>query len=249
VAQFKQQMMGVILVVLRSIFFIPFTLFCTVTALLGSVAAGHKWALGTQRFWSRVMLKVFGVKTVLHGKMPEVGLMMSNHQSYIDIWIIPKYAITVFVAKAEVKKMPVVGWGATAVDTVYVDRNDKDSRVKTKNEISKRIKNGRSVIIFPEGTTGSGKGLLPLKPGMFHVAAANGFPIIPAVIFYENPDLPWFGDDGMASNFYRNFKKWSTTAYVVFGEPMVGTDGEELMERFRLWELEQLHKLEKEFRL
>ena len=42
---------------------------------------------------------------------------MSNHQSYIDIWIIPKFAITVFVAKAEVKQMPLVGWGASAVDT------------------------------------------------------------------------------------------------------------------------------------
>ncbi|MGB0369591.1 MAG: lysophospholipid acyltransferase family protein, partial [Flavobacteriales bacterium] len=150
--------MGLILLVLRSIFFIPFTLFCSFIALLGSFVVGHKWALGMQRFWSVLMLKVFGVKTVLHGNMPEVGLMMSNHQSYIDIWIIPKYAITVFVAKAEVKKMPVVGWGASAVNTVYVDRNDKDSRTKTKNEITDRIQNGRSVIIFPEGTTGSGKG-------------------------------------------------------------------------------------------
>ena len=144
--------------------------------------------------------------------------------------------------------MPVVGWGASAVNTVYVDRNDKDSRVKTKNEISGRIKNGRSVIIFPEGTTGSGNGLLPLKPGMFHVAAANGFPIIPAVIFYENRDLPWFGDDGMASNFYRNFKKWSTTVHVVFGEPMIGTNGEELVERYRSWSVGELKKLEKQFR-
>ncbi|MGB0918720.1 MAG: hypothetical protein ACPGU4_14090, partial [Flavobacteriales bacterium] len=82
--------MGLILLVLRSIFFIPFTLFCSFIALLGSFVAGHKWALGMQRFWSVLMLKVFGVKTVLHGNMPEVGLMMSNHQSYIDIWIIPK---------------------------------------------------------------------------------------------------------------------------------------------------------------
>ena len=240
--------MGAILLLFRSIVFLFLTIGCTLVALFGSILAGHRWALGTQRFWSRVMLKVFGVKTVLHGNKPQVGLMMSNHQSYIDIWIIPKFAITVFVAKAEVKKMPIVGWGASAVDTVYVDRNDKDSRVKTKNEISSRIKNGRSVIIFPEGTTGSGKGLLPLKPGMFHVAAVNGFPIIPTAIFYENPDLAWFGDDGMASNFFRNFKKWSTTAHVVFGEPMIGTDGEELVERFRNWELEQLEKLEKEFR-
>lgn len=240
--------MGAILLFLRSIAFIVLTLCCTLVALIGGIPFGHRFALGTQRFWSATMLWVFGVKTVLHGQKPKVGLMMSNHQSYIDIWLIPKYAITVFVAKAEVKKMPLVGWGASSVNTVYVDRNDKESRQKTKNEISNRIKNGRSVIIFPEGTTGDGNGLLPLKPGMFFNAAEAGFPIIPVAIFYENSDLAWVGDDGMGANFARNFSKLATTAHIVFGEPMTGTDGEELMERFRVWELEQLAEFEREYR-
>lgn len=239
--------MGFLLLFVRTIFFAVFTLLCTVIALLGSVPFGHKWALGMQRIWSVVMLKVFGVKTLLHGKKPEVGLMMSNHQSYLDIWIIPKYAITVFVAKAEVKKMPFVGWGASAVNTVYVDRSDKDSRKATKAEIAKRIKLGRSVIIFPEGTTGDGNGLLPLKPGMFFNAAEEGFPIIPATIFYENPDLAWVGDDSLAANVARNFKSLTTTAHIIFGEPMIGNDGDELMNRFLAWELEQLSKFKSKF--
>ena len=240
--------MGIVLLVFRSVVFVVLTLTCTVIALLGSVVGGHRWALGMQRFWSVVMLKVFGVKTVLHGNKPKVGLMMSNHQSYIDIWIIPKYAITVFVAKAEVKKMPLVGWGASAVNTVYVDRSDKDSRRATKNEIAERIRNGRSVIIFPEGTTGDGNGLLPLKPGMFFTAAEEGFPIIPTAIFYEDPDLAWVGDDNMAGHFFRNFSKWSTTAHVTFGEPITGTDGEELMIRVRDWKLAQLEKFRNNYR-
>ena len=235
--------MGVLLIIVRSVVFIVVTILCTLVALIGSVFGGHKWALGTQRAWSVIMLRTFGVKTILHGEKPKVGLMMSNHQSYIDIWLIPKYAITVFVAKAEVKKMPLVGWGASAVDTVYVDRSSKESRQKTKNEISERIRKGRSVIIFPEGTTGHGDGLLPLKPGMFFNAAEEGFPIIPCAIFYENADLAWVGDDNMAAHFYRNFSKWSTTAHITFGEPMTGTDGDELMERYRLWTLGQLENL------
>ncbi len=240
--------MGAIRLFLRSVVFILLTISCTIVALIGGLIFGHRFALGTQQFWSVVMLKVFGVKTVLHGDKPQVGLMMSNHQSYIDIWIIPKYAITVFVAKAEVKKMPLVGWGASAVNTVYVDRSSKESRSKTKDEILNRISKGRSVIIFPEGTTGDGNGLLPLKPGMFHVAANNGFPIIPAAIFYENSDLAWVGDDNMAGHFFRNFSKWNTTAHVVFGDPMVGTDGEELMTRVRDWKLEQLEKFRNSYR-
>jgi 1-acyl-sn-glycerol-3-phosphate acyltransferase len=240
--------MGIILIVFRSVVFITLTLACTIVALLGSIIGGHRWALGMQRFWSVVMLKVFGVKTVLHGSKPKVGLMMSNHQSYIDIWIIPKYAITVFVAKAEVKKMPLVGWGASAVNTVYVDRGDKNSRAATKNEIAERIRKGRSVIIFPEGTTGDGDGLLPLKPGMFFTAAEEGFPIIPTAIFYEDPELAWVGDDNMGAHFFRNFTKWSTTAHVVFGEPMTGDNGEELMVRVRDWKLTQLEKFRNSYR-
>lgn len=235
--------MGVILIVLRSLVFIIATIVCTIVALLGSFVAGHKWALGTQRVWSVLMLWAFGVKVVLHGSKPKVGLMMSNHQSYIDIWLIPKYAITVFVAKAEVKKMPLVGWGASAVNTVYVDRNSKESRQRTKDMIAARIKNGRSVIIFPEGTTGDGNGLLPLKPGMFFNAAEEGFPIIPTAIYYENSDLAWVGDDNMGAHFFRNFTKWSTTAHIKFGEPMTGSDGEELMEQYRVWMLNSLEGL------
>lgn len=104
--------MGILLILFRSLVFILGTLVCTIVALLGSVVGGHRWALGTQRVWSVMMLKTFGVKTMLHGKKPKVGLMMSNHLSYLDIWMIPKYAITVFVAKIEVKRMPLVGWSA-----------------------------------------------------------------------------------------------------------------------------------------
>jgi len=240
--------MGAILLFLRSIVFIVLTLCCTLVALIGGIPFGHKFALSTQRFWSVVMLWVFGVKTVLHGNKPKVGLMMSNHQSYIDIWLIPKYAITVFVAKAEVKKMPLVGWGASSVNTVYVDRSSKESRQKTKNAISERIRKGRSVIIFPEGTTGDGNGLLPLKPGMFFNAAEEGFPIIPTAIFYENANLAWVGDDPIGSHFARNFSKLTTTAHIVFGEPMTGSDGEELMERYRLWMLERLGEFGAEYR-
>lgn len=239
--------MGALLLFIRIVIFVVVTLCCTVVALLGGMVFGHQFALGTQRFWSIVMLYVFGVKTILHGQKPKVGLMMSNHQSYIDIWLIPKYAITVFVAKAEVRKMPLVGWGASAVNTVYVDRSSKESRQQTKREIANRLRLGRSVIIFPEGTTGAGNPLLPLKPGMFFNAAEEGFPIIPVAIYYENPNLAWVGDDPLGAHFFRNFSQLSTTAHIVFGEPMTGTHGDELMEQYRLWVVEQLEELSKKF--
>ncbi|MBL4586743.1 MAG: 1-acyl-sn-glycerol-3-phosphate acyltransferase, partial [Flavobacteriales bacterium] len=132
---------------------------------------------------------------------------------------------------------------ASSVATVYVDRKDKESGRKTKKEIAERIRKGRSVIIFPEGTTSRGNGTLPYKPGMFFVAAEERFPIIPVAIFYENPDLAWVGDDNMAGHFFRNFSKISTTAHIEFGQPIVGNDGDELMRKVRDWKLKRLNEL------
>lgn len=241
--------MGVVRIFFRALILILLTFGCTIVAALGStLGGGHRFALRTQQFWSRAMLKVFGVRTVLHGELPEVGLLMSNHQSYIDIWIVPKFSICVFVAKSEVKKMPLVGWGASSVDTLYVDRRSKESARQTKREIAQRIKKGRSVIIFPEGTTGDGNGMLPYRPGMFHVAAEEGFPIIPVSIFYEDPDMVWVDDDNMAEHFYRNFSKKSTTAHITFGKPITGNNGEQLMKKVRDWKLMRLEDFRRSFR-
>jgi len=222
--------MGYVRLFYRGFAFVLLTILCTVVALLGSFVGGHIWALRTQQFWSRILLAIFGVKTVIHGNPTNAGLIMANHQSYIDIWLIPRYVLSVFVAKAEVKRMPLVGWGATVVDTVHVDRSSKESRKATKDMIADRLRNGRSVIIFPEGTTGSGEDLLPFKPGMFHVAAEEGFPLIPVTIFYEDTDMAWVGNDNMGSHFARNFKRASTIAHIHFGEPVKGADGELLMQ-------------------
>lgn len=203
--------------------------------MAGGAIFGHDWSLRMQQLWSRVMLSVFGVKTVLHGDPTSSGLIMANHQSYLDIWMIPKYVRSVFVSKIEVKRMPLMGWAASSVDTVYVDRNDKDSRKHTKDTIKKRIANGKSVIIFPEGTTGAGNGLLPFKPGMFHVAAEYGIPVVPVTIRYEDPEMAWVGDDPIGAHFFRNFGKKSTVAHIYFGQHLNDTDGKRLMERTQEW--------------
>lgn len=160
---------------------------------------------------------------------------MSNHQSYLDIWMIPKYCISVFVAKAEVRRMALVGWGASSVNTVYVDRTSKDSRSRTREAIADRLRKGRSVIIFPEGTTHSGKEMLPLKPGMFYAAAEEGFPIIPVAIAYEDAGLIWVGDEPIGKNFFRNFGRWRSTAHIHYGEPITGNDPEAMMQQVKDW--------------
>lgn len=228
--------MRFLLLTVRLIAFVLLTLGCTLTVVIGRlVGQPHTFSLAVQQFWCSSMLWCWGVRTVLHGTPPKGGLIMANHQSYLDIWVIPKYTISVFVAKAEVRKMALVGWGASSVNTVYVDRTDKDSRKRTRDAIADRLRRGRSVIIFPEGTTHHGPEMLPLKPGMFYAAAEEGFPIVPVAIVYEDSNLAWVGDDPIGKHFFSNFGKWSHTAHVHFGEPLVGKDPETMMVQVRTW--------------
>jgi len=228
--------MRYLLLFVRLLAFVVLTLGCTLTVVIGRVVGQpHTFSLAVQQFWSRAMLGCWGVRTVLHGTPPSGGLIMANHQSYLDIWMIPKYTISVFVAKAEVRKMALVGWGASSVNTVYVDRTSKDSRRVTRDAIADRLRRGRSVIIFPEGTTHYGQEMLPLKPGMFYAAGEEDFPIIPVAIAYEDERLAWVGDEPIGKNFFRNFGRWSTTAHIHYGPPIRGNNPEEMMRQVKAW--------------
>ncbi len=235
------------LLLFRLLIFVVLTLGCTLTVLVGrAVGQPHTFSLAVQQFWCRSMLAAWGVRTVLHGHPPSGSgaLIMSNHQSYLDIWMIPKYTISVFVAKAEVRKMALVGWGASAVNTVYVDRKDPDSRKRTRSAIADRLRRGRSVIIFPEGTTQRGDVMLPLKPAMFFAAAEEGFPIVPVAIAYKNDDLTWVGEEPIGANFIKNFGRWRNEAHIHFGRPMTVSDAEATMQQVKEWiEAEKLRML------
>ena len=240
--------MKYILLFFRLLAFVVLTLGCTLTVLIGRALGGsHKFCLSVQQFWSVAMLWSWGVRTVLHGKSPAGGLLMANHQSYLDIWMIPKYAISVFVAKAEVRKMPLVGWGASAVNTVYVDRSSAESRKQTRDAIADRLRKGRSVVIFPEGTTHFGPELLPLKPGMFYIAAEEGFPIVPVAIYYEDDNLSWVGDESIGANFFRNFGRFSTTAHITFGDSIQVNNPEEAIFQVKQWIEDEMKRLRNKF--
>lgn len=235
------------LLLFRLLIFVVLTLGCTLTVLLGRVVGQpHTFSLAVQQFWCRAMLWSWGVRTVLHGE-PPIGsgaLIMSNHQSYLDIWLIPKYTISVFVAKAEVRKMALVGWGASAVNTVYVDRRDPDSRKRTRSAIADRLRRGRSVIIFPEGTTHRGDVMLSLKPAMFFAAAEEEYPIMPVAIAYKDEGLTWVGDEPIGANFLRNFGRFRNEVHIHFGQPITGTDAEAMMREVKEWiETEKLRML------
>lgn len=163
------------------------------------------------------------------------SMVLPNHRSYIDIVPFPPLLELCFVAKAEVNAWPLIGSGARLVGTVFVDRDNKESRRHTREAMGHFLDQGRSVIVFTEGTTYAAPVLGELRPGMYHLAAEGGFSVVPVAIEYLDPRDAWVGKDTFVPHFLRCFSKPSTGMVVRFGPLMQGQDGDLLRAQVAGW--------------
>lgn len=141
-------------------------------------------------FWARQMFKVAGITWEVRGweGLPEdirsgrrPVIFMSNHESQLDppllVAAIPVPAV--YIAKQEVKLVPFVGWAAMCAGVIFIDRGNRERAVKSLHEAALKIRGGRNVVIFPEGTRTRTGDLLPFKKGGFALAMDAGVPIMP----------------------------------------------------------------------
>jgi 1-acyl-sn-glycerol-3-phosphate acyltransferase len=140
------------------------------------------------KLWSQVMLATVGATVVYHGRenldrsLPCIYLV--NHQSSVDIWVLltvlPRSAR--FVAKRELFRIPVFGWLLSAADFVPVDRGNRAAAIRSLEVAAERVRAGRSLVLFPEGSRSRNGKLEPFKKGAFHLALAAGVPVVPIAI-------------------------------------------------------------------
>lgn len=221
----------------RLIGFILATLFAAVIGILFKVfGAKHKTVFKVYNAWKWSILTIMNIEVIEEGIPPtSPGIVMANHRSYVDIALTPSKVPFVIVAKKSVKSWPLVGLGGSAISTIWVDRNNKDSRQETRESMKERLKEGGSVLVFPEGTTDKGPGILELKPGMFFVCAEGGFPIHPIAIEYENPDIAWVGDDLFIPHFVKHFGGSKVRVKIRYGSEINGTNGDDLKNQTAAW--------------
>jgi 1-acyl-sn-glycerol-3-phosphate acyltransferase len=139
------------------------------------------------RRWSGQMLKVLGVKLVVQGQVPPgAKLVVSNHVSWLDIVAINSVLPSRFVSKAEVAGWPVVGFMVTAAGTLYLQRERRRDAMRVLGLMSDALRDGYTVAVFPEGTTGSGHGLLHFHANMLQAAIDAEQPIQPLALRYSD---------------------------------------------------------------
>jgi len=126
--------------------------------------------------WSRILRRGFdGLK------WDQPAILMANHESYLDVpALIASCPSPIrFVARKEVFKTPVMGQAMRATGQVSIDRSNRDQAIATLSEAAKQISNGRTVLVFPEGTRSKDGEMKTFKKGGFMLALEAQVPIIP----------------------------------------------------------------------
>ncbi len=111
------------------------------------------------------------------------ALWVSNHISWMDIVVIGSQGVG-FLSKKEVRQWPLIGWLGDKGGTVFIDRGGKNASQVAAKAIAKKINNGDSILVFPEGTTGSGENVMRFHARIFAPALDHQLLVQPISIRY-----------------------------------------------------------------
>lgn len=186
--------------------------------------------------WSRRVNRALGVHVHVEGPLPSIHAMIaSNHRSYMDITVMGEVLPTTFLAKQEVRQWPIIGYGCSLADVIFVERENPESRIRALALIREQLELRGGITIHPEGTTTAGPGIVPMKRGSFRMAAEGGFPVVPCALWYEDPNDAWIGDDTFFRHFFQAFRKKRIDVHIRFGEPRTSSDPDELLNKTESW--------------
>ncbi|WP_207886051.1 1-acyl-sn-glycerol-3-phosphate acyltransferase [Pseudomonas sp. 30_B] len=174
---------------------------------------GHDWMLLRQRLtrWFLARLSAaLPFEITVHGELPSQPMLwVSNHVSWVDIPLLGALLPLTFLSKAEVRQWPVAGWLAEKAGTLFIRRGSGDSRM-INAQLATHLSRGRSLLVFPEGTTTDGQGLRTFHGRLMASAIEAGVPVQPVALRYRRDGqacelAPFIGDDELVSHLKRLF--------------------------------------------
>lgn len=163
------------------------------------VSTKHKENL--VRNWSAALLRILRVRVEarLIGATPSTqrALIVANHVSWLDIFVINSLQPCHFVAKADIRNWPLLGWLCEQAGTIFIARGKRRETRRVQEGLVTSILRGQRIAFFPEGTTAAQGNLLPFHSNLFEAAISAGVPIKPYAVRYLDAQ----GNLNAAANF------------------------------------------------
>ena len=141
------------------------------------------------KLWSLLLLKIFKINLIVNNDLKIIlakknYLIVSNHISWLDIFVINSAYPVTFVAKHSISKWPILNWLVKASETIFIDRKKITKIKETSKEIEDYLESKGSICIFPEGTSTDGSRLLDFKSNLLQTAINKDIEILPVAIQY-----------------------------------------------------------------
>jgi lyso-ornithine lipid O-acyltransferase len=191
-------------------------LLLVVTILVFLVPMVLTWLAGPRRVYERLLQIIYRVVAwTWRIRIQQIGeftsqrpvLIVSNHQSYLDIPVLGAILPVHFTPKSEIAKWPVIGTLCKIAGCVFIDRR-REATVKNKDNLRQQLSQPIAISLFPEGTTSDGTALLPFRSSFFSLVTDKEIPhlvVQPVSISYlrkdgnpftaqEMAEIAWFGD-------------------------------------------------------
>lgn len=178
--------------------------------------------------WARDLLQILEVGVAAQGSLHVPGplLLVANHTSWLDILVMLAARPARFVAKSDIRSWPLIGAVVAGAGTLFIERRQPRDALRVTHTMAEALRDGAVLAVFPEGTTGDGRALLPFHANLLQAPLVAGAPAQPVGIRFVDaatgqPSMAanYVGDDSLLGSLWRMLGAGPMQAEVRFGEP------------------------------
>ena len=178
--------------------------------------------------WSLQLLAHAGIRLRIVGQPPVAGpvMLVANHISWLDIPVMHAARHCRFVSKSDVQGWPLIGTLATAAGTLYIERSSRRDALRMVRSMHEALERGEVLAVFPEGTTGDGREMLPFHANLLQAAVTASAPVQPVGLRFADSATgatsfapSYIGDETLVGSIWRTLRAPSIDAVVHYGDP------------------------------
>ncbi|MTI86695.1 MAG: 1-acyl-sn-glycerol-3-phosphate acyltransferase [Balneolaceae bacterium] len=211
-----------------TLFFYALIMMVAFLSLLGLNYEFHRSHLLNK--WGKFACTVLGMQITVKGTPPGPPFfLVSNHLSYIDVFLLFSKVRGLFIAKSDVKSWPLIGSIIKSCGILFIDREKRRDITRVNRLIQHNITEDQGIIMFPESTTSDGKEVLPFRSSLLQYPAEVKMPVSYAVINYSTGDgeepaskaVCWWTETPFFVHFFNLLKLKKISAHITFGDQKV----------------------------
>jgi 1-acyl-sn-glycerol-3-phosphate acyltransferase len=148
------------------------------------------WRKNIVQWWSAKLLQILNISLIIDANDPirilTQGMVVTNHISWLDVFVLNAVFPMRFVAKAEVQKWPVIGWLCIRAQTLFIERGSARAAARMNQILEAQLREGECLAVFPEGTSTDGRQVAHFHASLLQPAIDAEVYVYPIVIRYQN---------------------------------------------------------------